>query len=72
MNRIYSQLSISDSIRLDYVVQGSCHAPAVLLLPGPTDSWRSYHPGLDALPTSVRAVTMSPRGHGNSDKPADG
>jgi non-heme chloroperoxidase len=46
--------------------------PPVVLLPGPTDSWRSYQPMLDALPSSVRAVAVSQRGHGDSGKPASG
>jgi non-heme chloroperoxidase len=44
----------------------------VLLLPGPTDSWRSYQPVLDILPHGIRAVAVSQRGHGDSDKPEDG
>jgi pimeloyl-ACP methyl ester carboxylesterase len=44
----------------------------VLLLPGPTDSWRSYEPVLDQLPSSIRAIAVSQRGHGDSDKPATG
>ena len=39
-----------------------------MLLPGPTDSWRSYEPVLARLPSSVRAVAVSQRGHGDSDK----
>jgi non-heme chloroperoxidase len=43
-----------------------------VLLPGPTDSWRSYQPVLDQLPRDVRAIAVSQRGHGESDKPATG
>lgn len=43
-----------------------------MLVPGPTDSWRSYGPVLDGLPERVHAIAVSPRGHGDSDKPADG
>lgn len=42
------------------------------MLPGPTDSWRSYQTTLDLLPRSVRAVAVSQRGHGDSDKPPAG
>jgi non-heme chloroperoxidase len=41
----------------------------VLLLPGPTDSWRSYQAVLDLLPHETRVVAVSQRGHGDSDKP---
>ena len=42
------------------------------MLPGPTDSWRSYQPVLDLLPDGVRAIAVSQRGHGDSGKPASG
>ena len=42
------------------------------MLPGPTDSWRSYQPVLELLPAWVRAVAVSQRGHGESDKPETG
>ena len=47
-------------------------APALVLLPGPTDSWRSYQPVLDRLPPSMHTVAVSLRGHGDSDKPKTG
>lgn len=47
-------------------------APAVLMLPGPTDSWRSYAAVLEELPPSMRAIAVSQRGHGDTDKPPTG
>lgn len=44
----------------------------VVLLPGHTDSWRSYRPVEGRLASSVRAIAVSPRGHGHSDKPPAG
>ena len=44
----------------------------LVLLPGPTDSWRSYQMILDLLPTWIRTIAVSQRGHGDSDKPATG
>ena len=46
--------------------------PTIVLLPGPTDSWRSYQPVLDRLPAGIHAVAVSPRGHGDSTKPDHG
>jgi len=43
-----------------------------VLLPGPTDSWRSYEPVLDRLPPETYAISVSQRGHGDSDKPEGG
>ena len=36
------------------------------------DSWRSFQPVLDALPPTVGAISVSLRGFGGSDAPADG
>jgi pimeloyl-ACP methyl ester carboxylesterase len=57
---------------LSYVDQGDRAAPALVLLPGLTDSWRSYELVLPHLPESVRAIAVSQRGHGDSDKPESG
>ncbi len=45
---------------------------ALVLLPGPTDSWRSYLGILERLPSSIRTIAVSLRGHGDSDKPSHG
>jgi non-heme chloroperoxidase len=41
------------------------------LLHGVTDSRRSWDPVLPHLPPSIRAIALSQRGHGDSDKPSD-
>jgi non-heme chloroperoxidase len=58
-------------LTLSYVEQGGAE-PAVVFLPGPTDGWRSYKEVLSFLPPSLRAVAVSQRGHGDSDKPERG
>lgn len=67
-----STVSLASGLALSFATQGEGDGPAVVMLPGPTDSWRSYQATLDHLPVSVRAVAVSQRGHGDSDKPADG
>jgi pimeloyl-ACP methyl ester carboxylesterase len=62
---------IAGGLRLSYAEQGDSDL-AVLLLPGPTDSWRSYRPVLDRMPQSIRTLALSQRGHGDSDRPASG
>jgi len=57
---------------LSYVEHGDEFGPALVLLPGPTDSWVSYEEVLELLPSSIRALAVSQRGHGDSDKPATG
>src|SRR5262245_60752295 len=67
-----SKVSLASGLTLSFHEQGDPAGPALVLLPGPTDSWRSYGRVLTHLPTSVRTIAVSPRGHGDSDKPADG
>jgi non-heme chloroperoxidase len=67
-----STVTLASGLTLSYTEQGDGPDPAVLLLPGPTDSRRSYQPVLDLLPHEIRAVAVSQRGHGDSDKPNTG
>lgn len=67
-----STVALDDGLRLSYAAQGDAAGPALVLLPGPTDSWRSYQPVLEQLPPAVRAIAVSQRGHGDSDKPPSG
>ena len=65
-------VTLASGLTLSSADQGAGAEPALVLLPGPTDSWRSYQPVLDRLPRELRAVSVSQRGHGDSDKPAGG
>lgn len=65
-------VALANGITLSYAAQGDASGPVLVLLPGPTDSWRSYESVLAHLPAVVRVVAVSQRGHGDSDKPACG
>ena len=65
-------VTLPSGVTLSYAESGAASAPTVVLLPGPTDSWRSYELVLDRLPASIHAIAVSPRGHGDSDKPVSG
>ena len=67
-----STVTLESGLRLSYAAQGAGSNPAVVLLPGPTDSWRSYQPILERLPPDLRVMAVSQRGHGDSDKPQVG
>jgi pimeloyl-ACP methyl ester carboxylesterase len=67
-----SRVTLASGLTLSYTQQGEASDPALLLVPGPTDSWRSYQSVLDLLPQEIRAVSVSQRGHGDSDKPDRG
>lgn len=72
MTTLVSSVTLAGGLRLSYAEQGDGSGPVLVLLPGPTDSWRSYEPVLDRLPPSIRSIAVSQRGHGDSDKPASG
>lgn len=72
MRPLASTVTLRNGLTLSYAARGDPSGPAVVLLPGPTDSWRSYEPVLGFLPRWIRAVAVSQRGHGDSDKPAAG
>ena len=62
-------LSLPGGVELSYLENGVASRSAVLLVPGPTDSWRSYEPILDEVSEELRVVAISLRGHGDSSKP---
>jgi non-heme chloroperoxidase len=64
---------VATKLHLSYVDVGDPQSTDVLvLLPGLSDSWRSWERVLPHLPTSLRVVAVSQRGHGDSDKPDAG
>lgn len=72
MSRGATTVTLASGSSLSCAQQGDAGGPPLVLLPGPTDSWRSYEEVLAHLPPSIRAVAVSPRGHGDSDKPESG
>ncbi len=67
-----STVTLGTGVTLSYAEQGDRSGPALVLLPGPTDSWWSYRPVLERIPRSIWTIAVSQRGHGDSDKPATG
>ncbi len=57
-----SSVNLRSGLTLSYAEQGEATDVALVLLPGPTDSWRSYQPVLDQLPPSLHTVAVSLRG----------
>jgi non-heme chloroperoxidase len=66
------RMKLRTGVSLEYVEQGSSSGTPVILLHGLSDSWRSYEMVLPHLPNSIRAFSISQRGHGNSDRPVRG
>ena len=69
---VVKRTTVPNRLTLSYVDQGHGSGPTIVLLPGLTDSWRSYERVLPLLPSSVRVIAVSLRGHGDSDKPEHG
>jgi non-heme chloroperoxidase len=65
-------VEITGGIRLEYEERGDPDGLPVLLLHGVTDSRRSWDTVLPRLPPSIRAVALTQRGHGDSDRPGAG
>jgi pimeloyl-ACP methyl ester carboxylesterase len=63
---------LRSGLRLSYAERGPVSGTALVLLHGLSDSWRSYQPLLERLPRSLRAIAVSQRGHGDSDRPEQG
>jgi pimeloyl-ACP methyl ester carboxylesterase len=65
-----TRVALSTQVALSLVDLGDRGSSDVLvLLPGLSDSWRSYERVLPHLPGSFRTIVISQRGHGDSDKP---
>lgn len=71
-NLVARSVALASGIRLSCAEQGAGGGAPLLLLHGYGDSWRAFGPVLASLPPSRRAIALSLRGHGDSDKPADG
>lgn len=65
-------LRLPGGLALEFAEQGRLGGPTVLMLHGITDSWRSFEPVLPHLDPAWHVVALTLRGHGGSDKPADG
>jgi non-heme chloroperoxidase len=65
-------VTLSSGITLEYVRRGDTSGVPVIFVHGVTDSWRSFEWMLPSLPPAINAYAISVRGHGGSDRPAQG
>jgi non-heme chloroperoxidase len=68
----FSNIHLSNGVRLHYAEQGDPAGDAVILLHGYGDSWFSWSPVLPFLSSARRVIALDLRGHGDSDRPAHG
>jgi non-heme chloroperoxidase len=67
-----TSVRLPSGVTLDYVVQGPPSGVPLLLLHAIADSRRAFDPVMRHLPGSIRALAMSQRGHGDSERPDGG
>jgi non-heme chloroperoxidase len=65
-------VALTTGVILAYTEKGDPKGLPIVFLHGITDSHRSYEPVLEVLPDRYRAFAITARGHGESDKPAEG
>lgn len=63
------EVTLSSGVRLQYAQTGRADGEPVILLHGYTDSWFSYSRILPLLAPRYRAIAVTQRGHGDSDRP---
>ncbi len=66
------RVRLATGVSLEVALQGDPDGQPVILLHGVTDSWHSFAPLLPHLPPTLRVYALTQRGHGDSDKPAEG
>ncbi|HVF47922.1 MAG TPA: alpha/beta fold hydrolase [Pyrinomonadaceae bacterium] len=67
-----SQVKLKTGITMSYVETGPADGPPLLLVHGFTDSSFSYSRVLPLIDRRFRVFAIDQRGHGDSDRPADG
>lgn len=65
-------VKLANGLNLQYAEQGDKSGVPMILLHGYSDSWRSFELMMPHLPKSIRAFAISQRGHGDTDRPANG
>jgi len=65
-------ITLPSGVALQYAERGSVAGTPVIFLHGVTDSWHSFEPVFPHLPRTVRAFSITQRGHGESSRPDEG
>ena len=63
---------LANGLTMPYVEHGDPDGIPVLMIHGYSDSAFSYEPILECLPSDLRALAVTLRGHGDADRPPDG
>ena len=63
------EVTLPSGVRLQYAETGHPDGEPIIMLHGYTDSWFSYSRVLPLLAPKYRAISLTQRGHGDSDRP---
>lgn len=63
------EVTLPSGVRLQYAETGRPDGEPIIMLHGYTDSWFSYSRVLPLLAPKYRAISITQRGHGDSDRP---
>ncbi len=63
------EVTLPSGVRLQYAETGHPDGEPLIMLHGYTDSWFSYSRVLPLLAPKYRAISITQRGHGDSDRP---
>lgn len=66
------KIKLSNGLELQYAEKGKKEDVSLILVHGFGDSWRTFGLLLPYIPDSIRAIALTLRGHGDSDKPESG
>lgn len=64
------EVTLPGGVRLQYAETGRADGEPIIMLHGYTDSWFSYSRVLPLLAPKYRGISITQRGHGDSDRPA--
>ena len=68
----FGTITLPNGVRLHYAEQGDPDGTPIVFLHGYGDSWFSFSRLLPLLPARYRVFALDLRGHGDSDRPAEG
>ncbi len=68
----FSDAQLQTGVRLNYAERGNPAGRPVIMLHGYTDSWFSFSRVLPLLNEDLRAIAVTQRGHGDSERPRNG
>ncbi|MFW9901945.1 MAG: alpha/beta fold hydrolase [Candidatus Thorarchaeota archaeon] len=65
----FNNVQLKTGVRLQYAERGKRDGEVIIFLHGYTDSWYSFSTILSLLSTEYHTISLTQRGHGDSDKP---